>query len=42
MKFTSVGDIIIQRKIHNGYEGFSELSPLIQQGDARFSILKPH
>ena len=40
MKFTAVGDIIIQRKIHEGYEGFSELSPFIQQGDARFFNLE--
>ena len=40
MKFTAVGDMIIQRRIYNGYEGFAELAPFIRQGDARFFNLE--
>lgn len=40
MKFTAVGDMIIQRRIQEGYEGFSELSDFIKQGDARFFNLE--
>ncbi|MBR5218088.1 MAG: CapA family protein [Clostridia bacterium] len=40
MKFTAAGDMIIQRRIYKGYEGFDELSPFIRQGDARFFNLE--
>ncbi len=40
MKFTAVGDMIIQRRIQAGYEGFSELADFIKQGDARFFNLE--
>lgn len=40
MKFTAVGDMIIQKRIYEGYEGFAELSPFIRQGDARFFNLE--
>ena len=40
MKFTAVGDALIQRRIHNEFEGFKELTPFIMQGDARFFNLE--
>jgi len=40
MKFTAAGDMIIQNRIYDGYEGFSELAPFISQGDARFFNLE--
>ena len=40
MKFTAAGDMIIQRRIYKDYEGFSELAPFINQGDARFFNLE--
>lgn len=40
MKFTAAGDMIIQKRIHSDYEGFEELAPFIQQGDARFFNLE--
>ncbi|MBQ6875010.1 MAG: CapA family protein [Lachnospiraceae bacterium] len=40
MKFTAVGDMIIQKRIFEGYEGFDELAPFIKQGDARFFNLE--
>ncbi len=40
MKFTAAGDMIIQKRIYEGYEGFSELAPFIKQGDARFFNLE--
>lgn len=40
MKFTAVGDIIIGRRIQEGFEGFSELLPIIEKGDARFFNLE--
>lgn len=36
MKFTAVGDMLIQRVISTGYEGFREVSNYIRKGDARF------
>lgn len=36
IKFTAVGDILIQRLISTDYEGFNELSNYIRKGDARF------
>lgn len=36
MKFTAVGDMLIQRVISIGYEGFQEVSDYIRKGDARF------
>lgn len=40
MKFTAVGDMIIQKRIFPEYQGFSELAPFIMQGDARFFNLE--
>ena len=40
MKFTAAGDAIIQRRIPENFEGFSELYPIISQGDARFFNLE--
>lgn len=40
MKFTAVGDAIIQRRIQDEFEGFKELKPFIMQGDARFFNLE--
>ncbi len=40
MKFTAAGDMIIQKRIFEGYEGFNELTPFIKQGDARFFNLE--
>lgn len=40
MKFTAAGDMIIQKRIHEDYEGFNELAPFIKQGDARFFNLE--
>ena len=36
MKFTAVGDMLIQRVISTEYEGFKEVSDYIKKGDARF------
>ena len=36
MKFTAVGDLLIQRLISTEYDGFNELSDYIRKGDARF------
>ncbi len=40
MRFTAVGDMIIQQRIHKDYKGFAELAPFISQGDARFFNLE--
>lgn len=40
MKFTAVGDAIIQRRIQSDYLGYAELTPHISQGDARFFNLE--
>lgn len=40
MKFTAAGDMIIQKSIYPGYEGFGALADFIQQGDARFFNLE--
>ncbi len=40
MKFTAAGDAIIQRRIQNDFPGFEELTPYINQGDARFFNLE--
>ncbi len=40
MKFTAAGDMIIQRKIQKDFEGFSELTPFILEGDASFFNLE--
>lgn len=40
MKFTAAGDMIIQRRIQEDFEGFSELAPFICEGDARFFNLE--
>ena len=36
MKFTAVGDMLIQRVISTEYDGFKEVSDYIKKGDARF------
>ena len=40
MKFTAVGDMIIQKRIFSEYRGFEELAPFIKEGDARFFNLE--
>lgn len=40
MKFTAVGDVIIQKRIYEEFEGFNELTSFIKQGDARFFNLE--
>ena len=40
LKFTAAGDAIIQRPIQEDFAGFSELTPFIMQGDARFFNLE--
>ena len=40
MKFTAVGDMIIQRRIQEDFEGYAELAPFINEGDARFFNLE--
>ena len=40
MKFTAAGDMIIQKPIYPGYEGFGALATFIKQGDARFFNLE--
>ena len=40
MKFTAVGDVLIQKRIFDGFKGFDELGPFILQGDARFMNLE--
>ncbi len=40
MKFTAVGDVIIGRRIQEGFEGYGELAPIIEKGDARFFNLE--
>ena len=40
MKFTAVGDMIIQQRIYPDFEGFAELAPFIKEGDARFFNLE--
>lgn len=40
MKFTAAGDMIIQKPIYSGYEGFGALTDFIKQGDARFFNLE--
>ena len=40
MKFTAAGDAIIQQRIFDEFEGYSELAPFIMQGDARFFNLE--
>lgn len=40
MKFTAVGDAIIQRRIQSDFAGYRELAPFIMRGDARFFNLE--
>ncbi len=40
MKFTAVGDVLIQRGFPGEYEGFSELKEYINKGDFRFCNLE--
>lgn len=36
MKFTAAGDAIIQRRIPEDYPGYNEITPFIEESDARF------
>ena len=36
MKFTVAGDMLVQRRIPEGYAGFYEVKDYIEKGDARF------
>ena len=40
MKFTAVGDILCQRRMAEGYDGFAEVKEFIERGDARFFNLE--
>lgn len=40
MKFTAVGDVIIQRRIAENFKGYAQLRPFIERGDARFFNLE--
>lgn len=40
MRFTAVGDALIQRRIPADFRGYDELRPIIEQGDARFFNLE--
>ena len=40
MKFTAVGDILVQKRLPETYEGFEEIKNFIEQGDARFFNLE--
>jgi poly-gamma-glutamate capsule biosynthesis protein CapA/YwtB (metallophosphatase superfamily) len=40
MKFTAVGDMLIQRRLPGEYDGFSEVSKYINKGDVRFFNLE--
>lgn len=40
MRFTAVGDAIIQKRIAPDFPGYAELTPFIEQGDARFFNLE--
>lgn len=40
MKFSAAGDMIVQQRIPQDYEGYAELAPFICQGDGRFFNLE--
>lgn len=40
MKFVAAGDAIIQRRIQEDFEGYTELTPYIESADARFFNLE--
>lgn len=40
MKFTAVGDMIVGRRIPEGFAGYEELAPIIKEGDARLFNLE--
>ena len=40
MKFTAVGDILVQKRLPQSYEGFDEVKAFIEEGDARFFNLE--
>lgn len=40
MKFTAVGDALIQQRIPKGYEGFEKVRGFIERGDAKFFNLE--
>ena len=40
MKFTAVGDILVQKRLPQNYDGFEEIKAFIEQGDARFFNLE--
>lgn len=40
MKFTVAGDMAVQRRIHSGSDGFSEIRKYLCQADARYVNLE--
>lgn len=40
MKFTAVGDILVQKRLPDTYDGFAPIKAFIEQGDARFFNLE--
>lgn len=40
MKFTAVGDVLIQKRLPGEYEGFQEIKSIIEKGDFRFFNLE--
>lgn len=40
MKFTAAGDVLIQKRIADGYEGFKTIGDFIRRGDGRFFNLE--
>ena len=40
MKFTAVGDILVQKRMTHDYDGFENIKNFIMQGDARFFNLE--
>lgn len=40
MKFTAVGDILVQKRLPDNYDGFEPIKAFIEQGDARFFNLE--
>ena len=40
MKFTAVGDILVQKRLPDTYDGFEPIKAFIEQADARFFNLE--
>ena len=40
MKFTAVGDVLVQKRMTHNYKGFEEVRDFIMEGDARFFNLE--